>query len=349
MSGVIRTEPQLETLFADNSSGDITAQDGRDLIASSFGANASGDPSVNDDNANTSGAGYFDVSSRWLNTSTMSSWVCLDGSPGAALWVKMGVLSCDRLSPFTISPVAFTNPSGVSCTPFAWNVVTCSGACTITAPSPAVAGMVFGIRVVFGSAGMVSLVSSGGDFLPGGASTVYLWAGESAELVFDGSNWTKVAGLSLPLTATGNVEISEGPIGYAVWHKCTLKSWIDNSGLMYDSVNSRLVCVRSGIYSVYVSGSFYVDGGARYTVAVPITALALSVNGNRAAAGSILLHTYTGIGGTPVFGGSGMAVLVLGDYLDLWGYCEDGTDGILIEGSTTRLLSFISATEIPSF
>jgi hypothetical protein len=89
MANTIRTEDDLFAIFADNVSRDITAQDARDFIASAFGAEEITDPTVNDDNVGTAGNGSFDANSRWLNTATPSIWQCVDGTPGAAVWVKI--------------------------------------------------------------------------------------------------------------------------------------------------------------------------------------------------------------------------------------------------------------------
>jgi hypothetical protein len=88
-SGVVRTNNGLQAEFADNSVGAITAQDGRDLIASSFGFSYNRAPGVADDSANTSGVGaYFDVGSKWLNTVTGAWYKCRSGTPGAAVWQR---------------------------------------------------------------------------------------------------------------------------------------------------------------------------------------------------------------------------------------------------------------------
>lgn len=46
-------------------------------------------PGATDDGANTSGAGVFQVGSRWKNTSTDLSYECMDNSTGAAIWKQI--------------------------------------------------------------------------------------------------------------------------------------------------------------------------------------------------------------------------------------------------------------------
>ncbi len=48
-----------------------------------------GDPSVNDDEANTIGNGYFYQYSKWLNSVTKDLFVCIDSTPTAAVWYRL--------------------------------------------------------------------------------------------------------------------------------------------------------------------------------------------------------------------------------------------------------------------
>lgn len=87
---IAQTQAQLQTEFADNSTGAITAQVGRNLIISAFGWSASRAPGVNDDNVDTAGTGsYFDTGSVWNDTSNGRPYYCSSGSAGAAVWKPM--------------------------------------------------------------------------------------------------------------------------------------------------------------------------------------------------------------------------------------------------------------------
>lgn len=87
--GTTKTEALLETAFADNSIGAITASDGRDLINSAFVFVNTRNPGANDDRVNTSGAGgFFDTGNRWYNANAKTWWKCRDGTPGAAVWSR---------------------------------------------------------------------------------------------------------------------------------------------------------------------------------------------------------------------------------------------------------------------
>lgn len=87
----VRSLFQLLGLWPDNVTGAITAQTGRDFIVSAFGYFAPRNPSPTDDSVNTSNIGaWFDTGSQWINTTNRTVWVCITGTPGAAIWVQTG-------------------------------------------------------------------------------------------------------------------------------------------------------------------------------------------------------------------------------------------------------------------
>ena len=62
-----------------------------------------GSPGVNDDSAGTAGNGQFNEWSKWRNTTTNNIWLCVDATPGAAIWISItgdaaGVGSIDGVS-----------------------------------------------------------------------------------------------------------------------------------------------------------------------------------------------------------------------------------------------------------
>lgn len=98
--GVVRTNAQLQTEFADNNAFLISAQDGRDLIASVFGWDSTAFPNNANDSIDSGGIGaFFDFGSVWVDMSGPFSWLCLDGTPNNAQWHRepqvegLGVIS----------------------------------------------------------------------------------------------------------------------------------------------------------------------------------------------------------------------------------------------------------------
>ena len=74
----------LLTQYADNTSGEITAERLRNFVQSARPHTAAADPTVNSDS--TAG---FDVGHAWVNTSTPAVFECVDASAGAAVWVQV--------------------------------------------------------------------------------------------------------------------------------------------------------------------------------------------------------------------------------------------------------------------
>lgn len=86
MANIIRTVSQLLAAFFDNTSRKITPQNCRDFVESAFGRVDNRDPTILDDRTNTSGAGFFDARSRWLNAAAPRVWECIAGDTGLADW-----------------------------------------------------------------------------------------------------------------------------------------------------------------------------------------------------------------------------------------------------------------------
>lgn len=96
MSDTVRTLTALQTLLANNTSGDISPQDIRDFLVSVYPVahQAEVDPTVDNDGANTAAldpAFYSQVGSLWVNTDDLPDnparvFLCVDTTTGAAIW-----------------------------------------------------------------------------------------------------------------------------------------------------------------------------------------------------------------------------------------------------------------------
>lgn len=145
-------------------------------------------------------------------------WVCAGVAPitvgtSSLPWVQIGAGGggggpYDRLSPYAITSVALTNPAGTTLATGKWYHITATAACSVTLPTVGTNGSWIGIRVVDGSTALLTLNAANPIGPVGGNPTTtsrIMWAGESAELVsstYSGSpNWTKVAGVTIPMNA----------------------------------------------------------------------------------------------------------------------------------------------------
>jgi len=87
MAAVVRTRDQLTALFHDNVLGDISAQDGRDLVTSAFGFASPVDPTNEWDAFDSAGVGaFFDIGSQVFQTTTQILWCCYRGTRHTAIW-----------------------------------------------------------------------------------------------------------------------------------------------------------------------------------------------------------------------------------------------------------------------
>jgi len=86
----VRTQPQLQAVWPDNDVGEISAADGRDMLATFYGFAAPRDPTPDDDSVNSGGSGqYFDLGNVWLNTTTQHEFRCYSGAAHMAIWQKI--------------------------------------------------------------------------------------------------------------------------------------------------------------------------------------------------------------------------------------------------------------------
>lgn len=86
---------QTQSLFPTNGVSGITAADLREQmnnIADSVVFLTTGKsvpPTANDDDANTSGAGVFQVGHIWVDEINNATYVCLDNSTSSAIWARI--------------------------------------------------------------------------------------------------------------------------------------------------------------------------------------------------------------------------------------------------------------------
>jgi len=129
-----------------------------------------------------------------------------------------------------------------------WNIVKATTtAVTVTLPAPA-SLLVVRLRIDPTSTKLVTLSPHASETIDGASSRV-LWAGESAILISDGTNWFKVAGKTITMVCdlyqTSGQNLANGSTIYQVLLDTTN---IDNTGLMADTANHRVTIQRTGIY-----------------------------------------------------------------------------------------------------
>lgn len=87
MADTVSTKDQLIALWHDNNIGNISAEDGRSFILSTFGFTFNRPPGGNDDRIDSSGvSAFFDTGSRWFDQPHNRFYLCVTGMPGLAIW-----------------------------------------------------------------------------------------------------------------------------------------------------------------------------------------------------------------------------------------------------------------------
>lgn len=173
-------------------------------------------------------------------------------SSGSGVLTWSEFVPLDMLADIAYAINSLSNPSGSTLVANKWNVITASSACNAKLPSPAQPpnGRVIGVRITDGSTALFTLNPNNTEKIqPGSLSSRVMWAGESAVLIADGTDWYKVAGLTRPMicriknTASQNLTAS----AYTTINLGTVD--IDNTGLMGLTSNT-ITIKRAGQYVI---------------------------------------------------------------------------------------------------
>lgn len=212
---------------------------------------------------------------------------------------------------------------------------------TLTLPSPSgYVGYQIGVRVRNGSASLLTLNVVGGALIDGKASRV-MWADESAILLSDGVNWTKIGGKTIPMVAEiGQVAGQTVTSGTMTVVKLdTVRRWIPQA--MVDTANNRILVVRQASYSVlaHVALSQPATNLLRFIAMVLKNAVTV-----------IQQETVVFAGGFPNFAAAGDVPAVPGDFFKLQMYqlCATAADMTVLAGPTPDRVS-LTVREIPEW
>lgn len=167
---------------------------------------------------------------------------------------KSGTGGGDRLATLANAPNLITN-TNANLTYGTWNVVKATTtAVTVTLPAPS-GNQLLGVRVDPSSTHLVTVSQHAAETIDGSATRI-MWAGEKAELLTDGTNWYKVAGIALPMICRMSLSGAQSIPQNVVTQVLLDTTLVDNTGLMADTGNNRINCQRPGIYLVAGSDSW---------------------------------------------------------------------------------------------
>jgi hypothetical protein len=112
-------------------------------------------------------------------------------------------------------------------------------------------GRVLGFRMMPGLTKMVTITASGADLIDGLATRI-MWANEVAVLYSDGITWTKIAGKSMPMSAT-IIMIANQIFANSTWTTLAYDAIFTANcpgNLMADYANKRLLSLRPARWSI---------------------------------------------------------------------------------------------------
>lgn len=179
----------------------------------------------------------------------------------------------------------------------------CSGAAnySVTLPSPVnQAGSLIQVRMSPTLTGLVTILPHAAETIDGAASRI-MWAGESAILLCDGTNWAKVAGKSRAMVGALTQAVSQN-VPTAVVTGITVDTvGTDNTGKMCSVGGHSVTIQRPGIYTC-LGECYYAPVGGGLATACPRALVLIQKN----AATILQAELSSVIGGYP-------CPLVLGD------------------------------------
>jgi hypothetical protein len=200
------------------------------------------------------------------------------------------------------------------------------------------AGKFIGVRISPSMTKFVTLDGNGSETIDL-ALTRVMWAGETAILMSDGSNWVKVAGRSIPMAGTLSLSATGQSIstGGGATTKLNLDIANASPSTMADAVTNHQLTIRR-------AGRYAIGGMLQFQLSTHAAAFALAdvfLNGAQ------LVETYAESTGTlaPQIPGGLQVDLAVGDTIDLRAYQTTGSSQTCA-GHATSLFTFVTATEL---
>lgn len=183
-------------------------------------------------------------------------------------------------------------------------------------------GKSIGFRMVPGLTKLVTIDGNASETIDGALSRV-MWAGETAILYCDGSNWFKIAGRSIPMQCTMFLSAVQQPVAHVTTTKVNLDtSYSDNTGLMADTTNKRIVIKRTSNYIVSAITVHCDTAGAAIAAAGPRFLTQQYYDGAQLNAGETNGVTL----GYPTPPCVTLAALVTSKVLELYGHQQSGVN-----------------------
>jgi len=264
---------------------------------------------------------------------------------GDATWATPSGSASDMLSTLTASEIGVTGATTATIS----RMHVCSGtSADYTVTLPAVSGntgKLIGFRMATALTKSVTLDGNGSETIDG-ATTRLMRAGDSANLLCDGSAWFKVAGNTIPLACRIYRTSSQGSFTNVTVIKVQLNGGAGNSAML-DTANYRVLILRTAMYqlttAVLMDGSTY-SGNVTNAFSRAIQ------NTNGDGITGTVMETSKYVPGT-VAGGPAQASIVsltAGDNMTLWFHQNSGST-VTVVGASSGAYTYMTLTEIPAW
>jgi len=247
----------------------------------------------------------------------------------------------DIVSPLVSAEISIT--STTTATIDRMHVISGTGSdYTINLPaSSGNAGKLIGFRVSQSATKLFTLDGNASETINGSLTRI-LWAGESCILLCDGSNWLKIAGLTIPMMCNLYKTSNTSTPSTGVWTKISVDAtYVDNTGEMADLVNYKIIVKRPGKYML--EGNTMVDPGG-----VTMQYLGGGVYNNGSLVYQIDSPQWTSSGYARAQFPQCVLDLSINDYLELYGYILYSA-GSPVFRCTSDFYSHLAITEIPTW
>jgi len=218
----------------------------------------------------------------------------------------------------------------------------CSGTLinyTVTLPAVSGnAGKLISVEMSGALTVLVTLDGNGSEVIDG-ATTRVMWAKETATLLCDGTQWTKIGGKSIPMFCKAAADSSAQQFSSVTFRKILLASEQSDYGSFFS--NSTVTIRRTGLYS-YSHCIRYNNNNATANTVHSM----LYVNG------SLVFDTrsiaYYSVNSGMLARSAGAITLNSSDTIELYGYYSGGSfaTSVLVSGSNSEQATFIAIMEV---
>jgi len=199
------------------------------------------------------GVYYSSADSRYIVKGVPVDGANFDIDPATGNLIFVGGGNGDRVSPLNSAEIAIS--TSTTLTVSRQHAITAASDLTQTLPAVSGnTGKLLSVRVVGSSAGLVTIDGDGSELIDGAATRV-MWAGESAELLCDGTGWVKIGGKTIAMNAVITLTASQ-TIPDDTDTKIEYDTTIINVGSMTDIGNNEIDIRRAGNYSMFGSVIF---------------------------------------------------------------------------------------------